>query len=579
MTGTVAYEANPAYPPLGDAPGATVLRGWPHAVATLPSAPFVLAIDGPAILDWSALVTGITKALSGAGTSAEWLDLRAHFAPWEKIVAATESAALPEDPDFATLATHELGDLFEELPEPDPTADPTAGRSALVVFGPGAALVHHDVLWYADLPKRHAEAAVVDGTGRNLGQTDDAGAGTTKRLFYIDWPILDRHRDAIAGRIDRWIDTRDSANPSSLDGETLRRTAAALATRPFRTRPTFNTSSWGGHWAQQELGHNPEARNTALGYELIAPESGVLIGQATGAQVELPFQLVVSQRPVEILGERVHAQFGTSFPIRFDYLDTVGGGNLSVHCHPQSDYMRRVFGWPYTQHETYYILLGGEDRQVFLGLKDGTDLEVFHHRARTADDHGVPFDIEEYVQTFPATPHQLFLIPAGTPHGSGEGNVVLEVSATPYLYSLRFYDWLRRDEKERQRPVHVRHAFANLDRRRRGPAVREQLVQQPRVLRSGTGWHEELLGSSPEMFFEVRRLVVEAGRAAQDDTDGRFHVLNVVEGNGVAVETASGHRHDLAYAETMVVPASVGPYLVRALGPDRARIVKSLVTS
>jgi hypothetical protein len=81
------------------------------------------------------------------------------------------------------------------------------------------------------------------------------------------------------------------------------------------------------------------------------------------------------------------------------------------------------------------------------------------------------------------------------------------------------------------------------------------------------------------MFFEVRRLVVEVGRAAQDDTDGRFHVLNVVEGNGVAVETASGHRHDLAYAETMVVPASVGPYLVRALGPDRARIVKSLVTS
>ena len=70
----------------------------------------------------------------------------------------------------------------------------------------------------------------------------------------------------------------------------------------------------------------------------------------------------------------------------------------------------------------------------------------------------VPFDITDFVQTFPATPHQLFLIPAGTPHGSGEGNVVLEVSATPYLYSLRFYDWLRRDGNG-QRPVHVEHAF------------------------------------------------------------------------------------------------------------------------
>jgi len=47
-------------------------------------------------------------------------------------------------------------------------------------------------------------------------------------------------------------------------------------------------------------------------------------------------------------------------------------------------------------------------------------------------------DIEQYVPKFAATPHQLFLIPGGTPHGSGEGNVVLEISATPYLYSLRF---------------------------------------------------------------------------------------------------------------------------------------------
>jgi hypothetical protein len=219
-----------------------------------------------------------------------------------------------------------------------------------------------------------------------------------------------------------------------------------------------------------------------------------------------------------MLGSRAHAVFGSSFPIRFDYLDTVGGGNLSVHCHPRSDYMRRVFGWPYTQHETYYVMVGGEGRRIFLGLHEGVDVAVFERAARSAVDRGWQFDVEEFIQSFPADPHQLFMIPAGTPHGSGEGNVVLEISSTPYLYSLRFYDWLRRDADGTQRPVHVEHAFANLDHRRQGGTVRTDLQQSAQILRSGDGWQEEIIGALPEMFFEVRRKELVA-----DGQEGGLH--------------------------------------------------------
>ena len=287
--------------------------------------------------------------------------------------------------------------------------------------------------------------------------------------------------------------------------------------------------------------------------------------------------MLVALHPEEVLGKGVHAAFGTSFPIRFDYLDTVGGGNLSVHCHPQLDYMQRVFGWPYTQHETYYMMVGGPGRRVFLGLRQDADLEAFRREADRAVHDGVPFDVERYVQTFPAEQHQLFLIPAGTPHGSGEGNVVLEISATPYLYSLRFYDWLRTDREGRQRPVHVGHAFENLDPGRSGDAVSRDLVQRPRTVRSGEGWREDLIGQLPEMFFEVRRFELAADTAVNDATDHRFHVLNVVEGEGLLLETGSGHRYVLAYAETLTVPASVGAYQVRALGTEPVRYVKAFV--
>ena len=152
----------------------------------------------------------------------------------------------------------------------------------LVVYGPGAALVPHDVFWYADLPKRYAEAAVVSGTGLNVGQPPGTGPGTTKRLFFIDWPLLDRHRDEIVPRVEFWVDMQDANSPAVLDGATVRATLAELATASFRTRPTFNTTPWGGHWAQRTLGQNPASVNTALGYELIAPEAGVLIGAEDG---------------------------------------------------------------------------------------------------------------------------------------------------------------------------------------------------------------------------------------------------------------------------------------------------------
>jgi hypothetical protein len=567
VTSLRPYEPNPRYLPIG----AQVVIGWNEAVAALPDRG-VLAIDGPAILHWAALRASLLAALTAAGrVVGTVVDASDALVSWSEIEARTLSPGLPDDPDFATLSTASLRDLFNAPPRVRRPAEGIA-----VVFGPGAAFADPDVLWYADLPKRFAEEAIGAGTARNLGQREGDGTGTTRRLFYLDWPILDRHRDAIAARVDRWVDAREPDRPTSLDGPALRRTVADLARRPFRTRPTFNTVSWGGQWGRRVLGLNGERRNSGVGYELIAPESGVLVGDID-AEVEIPFQLIVEQCPAELLGPDVHVRFGTSFPVRFDYLDTVDGGSLSVHCHPQTGYMARVFGWPYTQHETYYLMVAGEQSHVFLGLRDGIDVDEFERRAREASEKGWPFPIERFVQTFPATAHQLFAIPAGTPHGSGRGNVVLEVSATPYLYSLRFYDWLRRDDAGRQRPVHIDHAFANLARERTGARVAHELVRSPRVLRRGNGWCEEALCTLPDLFFEVRRLELEPDATLPDDTGGRFHVLNVVDGTGVVLETGGGDRHDLAYAETLVIPAAVGGYEVRAMDDAPVKVVKALV--
>ena len=267
------YTAYPFYPPAGE----PVASGWDFLAGSIRADVSVVAVDGPAIAGWPDLVAGLGKALGQLGRKATFLETGTWLLPWRRVQQMTSSYELRDDPDFDFLATGRLADLLRQPSHLQVVAD-----GLVFVYGPGAALLPHDVLWYADLPKRYAETAVTMGNGLNLGQPPGAGQATTKRLFFIDWPLLDRHRDDIAGRISFWIDMQDPTAPAVLDGETLRATLADLSVRPFRTRPSFNITPWGGHWAQQYLGHNPDEPNTALGYELIAPEAGVLIGTGDG---------------------------------------------------------------------------------------------------------------------------------------------------------------------------------------------------------------------------------------------------------------------------------------------------------
>jgi mannose-6-phosphate isomerase class I len=551
----VAYDAEPRYPLSTGA----VEHGFEPLIAdALRRGANVVAFDGPAAAPWEDVVKPLAASLG-----AEAVDMRRHYASWEEVRGRTRDSELPGDPVFARLSTRSLSDLVDELP-----SVPEDGM--VLVYGPGSSLVPHDLLWYADVPKRDGLQAVRRGDFGNLGQPSGE-AGSEQRLLFVDWPILERHKQGLASSIDRYVDVGDPGGPRSVSGDALRGTLHVLAGRPFRTRPSFLPGPWGGQWLRRRLGIDTDAPNLAWSYELITPESGILLGDER--PVEVGFELLMALEGPRILGAEVAGRFGVSFPIRFDYLDTLEGGHLSLQCHPTLAYARAIFGLEYTQDESYYVMETTPGAPVFLGLRDDADVDEFRAAAETAE-HGLPLDADHFLQAHAAEQHRLYLIPAGTPHASGEGNVVLEISATPYLYTLRFYDWLRRDLDGRLRPVHVRHAFANVDTRRRGEAVAE-LMPEPRVVREGSGWSELQLGAHPDLFFAVHRL--DFADAVEDETHGRVNVLNLVAGDEAEIETEGGDVHPLSYAETIVVPAAVGRYRIhRTRGPE-CKVVKAFV--
>jgi len=281
-----------------------------------------------------------------------------------------------------------------------------------------------------------------------------------------------------------------------------------------------------------------EAPNFAWCFDCVPEENSLLLGFGS-KRIEIPASDLVFRHPKQLLGEKVHARFGAEFPIRFDLLDTVEGGNLSLQVHPLSEYIRDHFGMHYTQDESYYMLDAGPDAVVYLGLRQGVDRQRMVADLKRAQEGGCPFPAESYIGAWPARKHDHFLIPAGTIHCAGRNSMVLEVSATPYIFTFKLWDWGRMGLNGEPRPIHLDHGIRNVQWNRTAEWVRRELINRVEPLASGAGWTEERTGLHALEFIETRRHWFTG--TVPHDTHGTVNVLNLVEGDAAIVESPPEH--------------------------------------
>lgn len=499
-----------------------------------------------------------------------------------RVVLETDDALLPpselehrlrpylgDDPVFGYLTPLALADLFspERLAR---LADQLARhrQGIAVVLGVGATLVAPaaDVLVYADLTRWEIQKRQRRHEIGTIGMTNaSAPSGELyKRSFFVDWRVADRHRHQIYDRIDYYLDTNEPSRPRMIPGDLYRRAMRAAGERPFRLVPFFDPGPWGGEWMRRHFDLPPDPPNFAWCFDCVPEENSLLFGFGSRT-VQSPALTLVHEHPVELLGRGVHDRFGAEFPIRFDLLDTMEGGNLSLQVHPLAAYISEHFGMSYTQDESYYLLAAAPGARVYLGLKSGVDRERFATELTVAQDGGPPFDADRYVNAWPARPHDHFSIPAGTIHCSGKDNVVLEISATPYIFTFKLWDWGRVGLDGEPRPTHVQHGLANIQWERTTEWVAENLIDRVRPVGEGAGWREESTGLHPLEFIETRRHWFTD--RVDHHTKGTVNVLNLVQGQGAVVESPAGAFDPMPvrYAETFVVPAAVGAYTIRPL--------------
>ena len=520
----------------------------------------VLIIDGFQGVEWDNLKNDLMISLNKLKVNPGFINISGCYSQPEEINKRAEPFLGGSDPLFGTHYPFGPEIYFDasKLADLRIKASTLRGKKAgelTIIYGTGASLIElWDALWYIDVPKDYIQMLAREEKITNVGEKKILSFGEFyKRSYFLDWPALNRLKQQALPKIDLFIDCTNQQEPTFIKGDEFRKAVYEISESPFRVRPWFFPGPWGGKFMQGHMGLDPDQPNYAWSFELIVPENGIIL-KKDGVMLEFSFDCLMFLQNERVMGKNAARQFKYEWPIRLDYLDTIDGGNLSTQVHPRPNYIRNNFGETYTQDETYYIVASKPDSKVYLGLTDSCNKEEFMEALEDSVNKGKELDIEKYINGEPSKPHGLFLIPNGTVHCSGKGNLVLEISATPYIFTFKIYDYLRRDLEGNLRPLNIRRGFENIRFDRREKWVKDNLVAKPKLIKEGKEWKEYVLYDSPFTFYNIHR--IEFQSVFEYQTDDTALAINLVEGEWAEITSANNRTASLSYMESMLIPAA-----------------------
>jgi mannose-6-phosphate isomerase len=210
--------------------------------------------------------------------------------------------------------------------------------------------------------------------------------------------------------------------------------------------PLAQERIWGGRNLAERFGRNlPEGKKIGETWELVDRPEAQSREKESGRTLQ---ELWSGPDRKKIFGAK--APEADRFPILIKLLDAQE--KLSLQVHPPVERAKELAGEPKT--EMWFFLETQPEAEILAGLRSGVNRGEFEKALSSGA-------VADCFHRLKPEPGAAMFLPSGRVHAIGAGNVILEIqqnSDTTY----RVYDWERKDDAGKPRPLHVKEALASI---------------------------------------------------------------------------------------------------------------------
>ena len=316
---------------------------------------------------------------------------------------------------------------------------------------------------------------------------------------------------------------------------------------PLKFEPLLKSVVWGGDKIVPYKGIESTSKNVGESWELSAVsgnESVVANGEFAGRNiVEL-----IKEYKADLLGEKVYAESGDTFPILVKFIDA--RDDLSIQVHPDDELAAARHNGSKGKTEMWYVVKTDEGAHLMSGMSQKITPEEY---VRRIEDN----TITDVLCDYKVKEGDVFFLPAGRVHSIGRGCFIAEIQQTSDI-TYRIYDFGRVGLDGKPRELHVEQSK---------DAVDYSVLDDYKT--SYTPELNKPVSLVECNYFKTHLLDLTETVEVPVKANDSFMIVICLEGAGKLTDS-NGCSLNLKQGETVLVPASIDSVLLIPLEKMKA---------